>query len=130
MPPIPPIIEWADITGAASIVTTTAHPIVILQSMTILPIAPRHSENAMQNVQMTIDLISDRCVSLIDRCVSLVRHRGLSNGYEQAAKVLLRDRNKTTHSLLMPTTTINSLCRERQWLTRSVFKLIGQPSQW
>jgi CDP-diacylglycerol pyrophosphatase len=79
----------------------------------------------MQNVQMTIDLISDRCVSL-----AASHHRGLSNGYEQAAKVLLRDRNKTTHSLLMPTTTINSLCLERQWLTRSVFKLIGQPSQW
>jgi hypothetical protein len=26
---------------------------------------PRYSENAMQNVQMTIDLISDRCVSLV-----------------------------------------------------------------
>jgi hypothetical protein len=34
---MPPIIEWADITGAASIATTTAHPIVILRSMTILP---------------------------------------------------------------------------------------------
>jgi hypothetical protein len=31
MPPIimPPIIEWADITGAACIATTTTHPIVI-----------------------------------------------------------------------------------------------------
>jgi hypothetical protein len=60
---MPPIIEWADITGAASIATTTAHPIVISRSMTILPIAPaRHSGNAMQNVQMTIDLISDRLI--------------------------------------------------------------------
>jgi hypothetical protein len=62
MPPIimPPIIEWADITGAACIATTTTHPIVILRSITILPIG--HSENAMQNVQMTIDLISDRLI--------------------------------------------------------------------
>jgi hypothetical protein len=47
---IPPIIEWADITGAASIATTTAHPIVILRSMTILPTVthPRHNEIAMQ----------------------------------------------------------------------------------
>jgi hypothetical protein len=49
----------ADITGAASTATTTAHPIVILRSMTILQMPPRYSENAMQKVQMTNDLISD-----------------------------------------------------------------------
>jgi hypothetical protein len=40
----------------------TAHPIVILRSMTILPnvtIAPCHSETSMQDIQMTNDLISD-----------------------------------------------------------------------
>jgi hypothetical protein len=61
---MPPIIEWADIAGAASIAATTAHPIVILRSMTILPncreLPLRHRENSMQNVQMTIDLISDK----------------------------------------------------------------------
>jgi hypothetical protein len=66
MPPMPPI-DWADnVTGAASIATTTAHPIVILRSMTILRVVtPTHSENATErkNVYMTNDLISDRCVN-------------------------------------------------------------------
>jgi hypothetical protein len=61
---MPPIIEWADITGAASIATTTAHPIVILRSMTILLTVthPRHNEIATLNVQMTIELFSDRSI--------------------------------------------------------------------
>jgi hypothetical protein len=49
----PPIIEWADITGAASIATTTAHPIVILRSMTIPPTVtdrPAPYENAMREM--------------------------------------------------------------------------------
>ena len=38
MPP-KPLIEWAgNVGGTASIATTTAHPIAILLSMTILPV--------------------------------------------------------------------------------------------
>jgi hypothetical protein len=49
-----------NVAGTASIATTTAHPIVILRSMTILHIVtPRHSESAMRDVQMTKNLFSD-----------------------------------------------------------------------
>jgi hypothetical protein len=61
---MPPIIEWADFTGVASIATTTAHPIVILRSITILPVChPRGIVRAqLKNIQMTNDLISDGAV--------------------------------------------------------------------
>src|SRR5262249_15799399 len=60
MPP-KPLIEWAgNVGGTASIATTTAHPIAILLSMTILPVV---TESEIQNIQMTNDLISDESVT-------------------------------------------------------------------
>jgi hypothetical protein len=42
MPPMPPI-DWAgNVAGAASVASMTAHPIVVLRSMTILPVVTPH----------------------------------------------------------------------------------------
>jgi hypothetical protein len=56
---MPPIIEWADITGAASIATTTAHPIVILRSITILPTVTK---------RVITTLLHFGCVAVIQIC--------------------------------------------------------------
>ena len=86
MPPKPPI-EWAgSVTGAASIANTTAHPIVILRSMTILPTVTNcpapYRETAMLNVQMTNNLISD---------ASVTSRLSLTMGYDHNADLATLD---------------------------------------
>jgi hypothetical protein len=80
---IPPIIEWADIGGAASIATTTAHPIIILRSMTILPIAPARHMNAYRFVFIPRSRKSEPRRIAVN--IAKPRHRGPSKNWKRAS---------------------------------------------